>query len=229
MIEPCIPLEELARAASLPGTDPGRRHLDTCPRCQARLALIRDFEAPGDEVRLPDPASADARMLETIANLTGIASSSPVRSPAARVRGGSGWRSFLTPRPIWAFAAIAIAVGAVVWTRIATPPATQMRSTPATIGAIEPSLEASEPRSVDGGLELSWSPFPGADHYRVVFFDTSLREIARTDSSADTHAVLRAASLPAGLRHGASVGWRVEALADGDRIANSSPGVLRVP
>jgi len=85
VIEPCIPLEELARVASLPATDSARRHLDTCPRCRARLTLVRDFESPRDGLQLPDEAAADARMLETIASLTGIASSSPAASSAPRI------------------------------------------------------------------------------------------------------------------------------------------------
>ena len=83
-------------------------------------------------------------------------------------------------------------------------------------------------KPVAGGLELAWSAEPGADAYRVVFLDGSLREIARTPARPGTRLALESAALPDGLVHDAEVAWYVEALAGGDVVAKTAARTLRV-
>jgi hypothetical protein len=105
-----------------------------------------------------------------------------------------------------------------------------MRSAPPAPGVPHtPAWTAHVAREVGGGVELSWDALPGADHYQVVFFDASLREIARLAPTAETRVTLRADALPAGLTHGVTAGWQVDALSAGDRIARSGTQVMRVP
>jgi hypothetical protein len=69
----------------------------------------------------------------------------------------------------------------------------------------------------------------GATGYRVVFFDPTLRELARLEPTSATTLRLRADSLPAGLARDVVVGWQVEALAGNDPLARTCTRALRVP
>jgi hypothetical protein len=235
MSGPCVPVEELGRVAMLPAGHPERRHLDDCTRCQALLVMLRAFETPAGAPEGADFKGADPRLRATIDELVSEGHEEPELPPARAERagapaGGRGWRwpGLAGPRLAWAFAAMIVVGGASVtlW-RVYAPPAT-MRATPSEQEGVAPF--ASEPaRPVEGGVELRWDSLPGATGYRVVFFDSTLRELARLEPTGATRLRLRADSLPAGLARGGVVGWQVEALAGNDRIASTSTRALRVP
>jgi hypothetical protein len=234
MSEPCIPVEELGRVAALPEGHPDRRHLDTCTRCQATLAMLREFEAPTAAPGDAGFADADPRLRATIAELVGEPDAGD-RQPATS---GRSARESAPPRALrlpraprwrlaWAFAALVVACGAGLATWRLHQHSTELRGIPA--GHRASAFVAESPRAVPGGIGLQWTALPGATGYRVVFLDASLREVARIEAGAATTLTLRADSLPPGLARGASMGWEVEALAGTDRLALTPTRALRVP
>jgi hypothetical protein len=232
---PCAPVEELGRVAGLPLEHPERRHLETCTRCQALLAMLRSFEAPAGLPEGADFAATDPRLRATIEELVREGREQPEtpprrdeRVPLSAGRRGWRWTDLAGPRLAWAFAALIVAGGAGVtlW-RVYAPPEA-MRASPSQPWSGAPFASASA-RPVEGGVELRWDAVPGATGYRVVFFDPTLRELARLEPTSATTARLRADSLPAGLVRGVVVGWQVEALAGNDPLARTSTRALRVP
>jgi len=235
MSGPCVPVEELGRIAVLPEGHPERCHLDGCARCQALLVMLRSFETPAGHPEGAGFEAADPRLRATIEELvcegherteTSPARAERVRAPA----GGRGWRwpGLARPRLAWAFAALVVVSGASVTLWRVTAPPVEMRATPSAPWSGTPFV--SEPaRPVEGGMELRWDAVPGATGYRVVFFDPTLRELARLEPTSATTMQLRADSLPAGLARGVVVGWQVEALAGNDPLARTATRALRVP
>lgn len=229
----CIPLETLGRVAALPTGHPERAHLDECARCRSLLAMLTEFETPVRAPALARFADADAALRATIAGLAAEGEPDPVPPVAARTSRAAdrgGWLARLLPAaPLPRFAA-AFAVLAVVTLAallLGRGPAHEpLRGAAPGAGA---AFAAAEPRVVAGGVELAWTAVPGADCYRVVFLDAALDPLARADAGAATRFVLRADALPAGLAHGATVGWQVEALAGDDLRATSPARALLVP
>jgi hypothetical protein len=235
MSGPCVPVEELGRVAVLPAGHPERRHLDDCTRCQALLAMLESFETPSEHPEDAGFEAADPRLRATIEELARGGREGPELSPtrAERVRVPVGWRGrrrpgLAGPRLAWAFAAlIAVSGAGVTLWRVYAPPVA-MRAAPSERWSGEPFLSAPA-RPVEGGVELRWDPVPGATGYRVVFFDSTLRELARLEPASATTVRLRADSLPAGLARGVVVGWQVEALAGNDPLAHTATRALRLP
>jgi len=231
----CIPIEELGRVAALPQDAPERAHLETCARCRSLLAMLAEFESPTVSRQGARFADADAQLRATIAGLAGgdPDSVSEPEPRESRVRARApwfGWRLPSWPRRRLAFAFASLVVvalaGTSLYRTLAHDP--QMRAASPGTPQATPFVAAAA-RQVAGGAELSWSAERGADRYRVVFFDASLNEVARLDAGAATTLLLRADALPAGLSHGQSVGWQVEALAGDDLRARTPTRPLLVP
>jgi hypothetical protein len=226
---PCIPIEELARVAERPADDPARRHLERCPHCQSLLVMLRDFETSGERPAAAGFEAADPRLLATIAELTGVNDDDEAPAPARRVVGARPavpWWRLPMPRLAAAFAALALVSVASVSVWRAQHAAPIMRAAPGRAVSV---FVAREPRAVAGGLVLEWSALPAAEAYQVVFLDDSLREIAHLGPLTASALTLDAAALPAGLVHGTTVGWQVEALAGGDLVDVTPTRALRVP
>lgn len=229
----CIPIEALGRVAALPAGHPERAHLDDCARCRSLLAMLTEFETPARAPEGARFADADAALRATIAGLAAEGEpdpAPPVAARASRAADRGGWLARLlpvAPLPRFAAAFAALAVVALAALLLGRGPANEpLRDATPGAGA---AFTVAEPRAIAGGVELAWTAVPGADRYRVVFLDAALDPVARADAGAATRLVLRADALPAGLAHGAAVGWQVEALAGNDLRATSPARALLVP
>lgn len=232
MSEHCVAIEELERVLELPADDARRRHIESCARCRSLAGMLAEFASAAPAPVEAGFAAVDARLRETIAELTGVTEHEGVSLPQAPRESlreapvaprAPGW-SFGALRPAFAFAALLVvaSAGVALWRANAPTPVMRDASGPA-------AFTASASQAIAGAVQIAWTPVAGADGYRVVFLGPSLRELARLDSVSASPATLRADALPAGLAHGAEVAWQVEALAGTDVIATTPAQTLRVP
>jgi len=223
---PCIEPEALDETLALPEDDPRRMHLATCPKCRALLASHALFlAAEGGDA--PHVARADAQLTAFRERMLGIEPAATPAAPARRAMPASGswWQAMFAPamRPAWAVATIAVvAVAAALWMRGAPPVDTTLRG-----GTAEPMALHSPDYRPDGGVEISWEPFAGADHYEVRFFSTALTEIGRAPQVTTNAAQIASSGLPRDSTNSGVVLYRVFALHGGDEIAHSPVGTLQ--
>ena len=85
------------------------------------------------------------------------------------------------------------------------------------------------PSLAEGRLGLAWSTVPGADAYRVVFYDAELAPVAQIDSLAGPRCDLEARALPKGLVSGSRVEVEVVALSHGDPLSRSKLRLVTLP
>ncbi|MFN8586197.1 MAG: hypothetical protein U0704_00210 [Candidatus Eisenbacteria bacterium] len=231
MSEHCVAIEELERVLELPAADPRRLHVESCARCRSLAEMLADF-AGGTTPVEAGFAAADARLRDTIAELTGVqerpaeaaAAAAPEGFRPARAERRSPWWSFGGLRPALAFAALLVvaSAGVAMWRANTSPPLMRDASGSQSF-ASRPALEVSD------GWELGWSAQPGADRYQVHFSDASLRSVAELPVTNGLKATLRRDALPAGLRHGAEVAWQVVAYSGPDVVGATGMRTLRVP
>lgn len=225
----CIPVELLEEASQRPSDDPGRRHLETCPRCRARLAELEDFlrrtpappEARPGEARLELQQWLDTQLLAP----------APVRArplPVARRR----WQPWAAS-PGWRLAAVAAAVvvaagtWAVLRPQAPVPGAAVRGEGGAPRGGMSREIFALslEPES-GAGVRVRWAPVVGADRYEVTVHAPDLSVLARFDAGDRTVATVPD-SLLGGLPGRPATLLRVHALRLGDELARS--GFVRLP
>jgi hypothetical protein len=216
--------ETLAEAEGRPLDDPTRRHLEDCPRCQARLLAYRRFVVEPADLPAEDRAAARVRLQ---AALRAEMEQSHVagRAPTARARRSwlATWWRGLPLRPAYAVAAalvgvLAISLGPVLW-----------RQAPETLRQAEltGSVELLAPVAEGDSLALRWRASPGADAYRVTFYTVDLQPIEPPAVRQDTVLRVPVASLRRG--GGAWTYVRVTALREGDAIADSGPRSVPTP
>lgn len=231
MTERCFAVEELAEVHELVAGDPRLQHLETCPRCRARLAEYRRFLAPG-------PAPADANLGDAERRLADAlereAGARPNAGATLRPATPGGLRA-LFGAPAWRPAlgvAAALLLVSVIYLAVERPFGRGDRvilrgeSHPGAKDGFELAL----PRPGQAGtLDLRWTPVAGADAYEVRIFDAGLTAVARLTPVSGTSVTLRHADLPPGIESHTSLIWRVAALRAGDEIALSSVGTLQAP
>ncbi len=222
MNEQCPPVEALIDIYELPIGDPGRVHLETCPRCLARLADYHDFMTEGAEVPAGQLEAAMSD-LESALAVEIYPNVEPFRA---------------APRPLIARPAVrgALALAALLliivalnglWPRPREADEIRLR-TPETesLGAV---IELLSPEQLaGGGLALSWSAMPGADDYELLLMAPDLSLLATLSSGGQTHLNLDAERLNAWLAGGQVFAWRVRALSGGDPIGESPPSSFRL-
>lgn len=261
MSDDCIPVEELARVAELPAGDPGRRHLDTCERCQGLLAMLQGFAAPPPPAqdRYAEGAPSATRPVEPDAIAEEVApeayrpfgEDSPVEPAPPAVH--EEWAAPVAmdpPQPsapparyaetvpsdpeppakrrsgaaVFVGIALVVVVIAGAWMiRSAMRPASAPNASESKV------IATHAPQSDGNDVELAWEAAPRAEHYRVVFFDAGLREVAHVDSTDGTRLMLRRGELPEGLASEMTVGWQVQGLVGGVRVAHSVTRGLKLP
>ncbi len=232
MSEGCFEIEDLERALELPADHPRRRHLEECARCRSLADMLRDFATEAVAPVESGFAAVDASLRAEIAEITGVPEALAEVEPAPRAAevpaapSRKPWWSWPRLQPALAFASVLVvcAVGVALWRKNESAPLMRDAS-----GSGAGAFATAPERAVAGGLELAWTAEPGADAYRIVFLDGSLREVARTAALSGTRFVLDPAALPDGLSRGASVAWQVEALAGGDVVTTTAPRALVVP
>lgn len=210
--------DEFARLLSLPENHPDRLRVASTPEFVARVRLLREFEAPSDDLLPPDGLSA-ARELEARLARGGGA-------PAPRETRGAVVRALIglfggTPQRALAFASVLVIAMTGTWLMTREAPDRAVRG-----GSHGSAIEIAAPRATANGIELSWTPMAGADAYRVVFYASNLEELARVGPIHGTRLELRSGALPAGLRAGTDVLAEVTALRGEDPIATSSPRLV---
>lgn len=204
----CLLIEELERLPELPEEDPRRRHVESCPRCSARLASLRLFEDPSQ------PAEG-ARVEEAGRHLDAYLQ----RLSAPRRRG--------LPRPVAWLGVAAVAAGillVVLGDREEAPRvSSQVRGDPAAPRA----LSAGEARwSEEGSLLLRWdAPDPGTP-LEVVFVDLALVERARFPVTQQGRLELSDRQLPPSLSSGETLLWSVVTRREGEELAITAQAPL---
>ncbi|MFN8178065.1 MAG: hypothetical protein U0167_09055 [bacterium] len=228
--EPCPGLEDLEALLRLSSADPRRRHLDDCPRCRARVLTFLEFTEPPRDIPPHVLRDAESRLDAALKRELALEGGRRESAPAAFPRWLAGWR---LSRGGLAWAAAAIAIGVVVVSlqgrrsRQEAPFLLRGSAEHAAPGAASPLTL----RSAAGpsGVQLSWSPVPGADAYEVRLYGPSLEEIARLHPVTEPRILLSHADLPPSAAAGAPALWKVVALHGGDSIAESAPSELRLP
>ncbi|MFC1572231.1 hypothetical protein ACFL6M_01405 [Candidatus Eisenbacteria bacterium] len=227
MCEGCHKLEELVAIAELASDDPGRRHLDSCARCQARLETYLEFMRADGECRQDQIDWALDRLGEKLDGEILGTDGQGSGSEDVRKRSLFHFRSPLI-RSALAVAACLLLYFALdgVWDR--TTPGDNgsgdilLRSDDSAVQTGEIAL-ATPDYIGNGGVELRWQPYPEAESYIVRILDTQLDEVARIPVGLE--ALLRLDSsrqqdLPAGE---GVYAWIVIAISRGDEIAHSKP------
>lgn len=230
MSKECLHPEELAdlveQDVKVGGPDPDQQdpyprywqHLQSCPRCRALLASYRAFLEP---VAVPQGADLnDARMrlrraLEREIHFRDADDTSP-------------WRRFLgnlvTPawRPALAAAALLLVVFGIYQV---VDPGPGRQGPPVLRGERQVQDDVITGTTAmmlaDGRYRLSWNAAASVDSYLVIFYDTTLTELAPISAGASTELVLD----PASPDHPTRVGrrfWRVLGLRAGDEVSRSS-------
>jgi hypothetical protein len=221
MTDQCPAIEVLIDIDELPIGDPGRAHLDDCPRCQARLADYRDFMDGGAEV----PADE----LETAMNRLEAALAVEIHPDVKPFRAAS--RPLLmrpAVRGALALAALLLIVIAVngLWQRPRNEKIRLRAPETESVGAV---LELLPPeRLATGGLKLSWSTFPDADDYELLLMAPDLSVLTTLTSDGQTQVTLTTDRLEALFADERIFAWRVRALAGGDPIGDSEPASCRL-
>ncbi len=224
MTEPCLPLEELLALAESDADDSRRDHVRRCPRCRSQLkayglftSLVADDPYPGED-------QAVARLAATLGDRIGSGGASQGDPRGVQPRASSPWWAprLLVP----ALGVAAMITGVVLLVRGEIPSTTGapvVREEPAATRESTVTTLPAHPLA-SGSLELHWQAVAGADAYRVRILDVGLEEIARLDVGASTSFVLTAADLQVWSTRAAY--WQVQALAEGDRVADSPPEPL---
>lgn len=216
--------EDLGLVEGLAADDPRRLHLESCPRCQARLEAYQEFlkERPLSEGA--QPVVARARLRDAVRAELGASAARQATAAAPR----SWWDSLTRiPRPALAVAgALAVVAVAFVGIRVLAPfgeePIT-LRAGDATPAEGEVELISTKPLA-DDGIALAWRAVPGADGYELRALAIDLSFVASRAVGADTAATFAAhADSPifAPARY-----VTVVALAGRDVVAESRPVAL---
>ncbi|MFN2370298.1 MAG: hypothetical protein ABR506_03990 [Candidatus Krumholzibacteriia bacterium] len=201
----CFEPREIARALDLHEGDPGRRHLDACPRCRSlALAYYEFMESAGpSDVEF---SAADRELQERLA--------AAFTDRQDRYR---PWWRVEWPRPIWASAAVALAAAAVL---LLTGELGRLGG-----GDLPPAggvLRGEDPGSGlvaernAGALALSWAADPSADETVIVFYDKVMGVIGHAQTSESR------LDLAAGDPRAAAAYCRLLRLAEGDTLGRSA-------
>ena len=94
----CFEPREIGAVVALPEGDPGRRHLDTCPRCRGLALAYAEFMTPSDAGSL-DIRAADAELQRRLAI-----------AQATEARRGRWLGLLRPPRPAWGALAAVLAL-----------------------------------------------------------------------------------------------------------------------
>lgn len=211
----CLSLQELEQLVAAPLQQ--HPHLATCPRCQAEIAMLREFEEnaplPGEGAAVAWISSNLERRLDQIKNPARAARATST-SPAwfARLFSGGGAKWLM---PVAALAVIA-AVSVLVLRTSKQPDLNAKLGTGPTIyrsqevEIVSPVGDISQPPK-----DLQWKAFPGAAKYKIDVMEVDrepLWSISTNYISLTIPAATRAKMLP-----GKPVLWQVTALDSQER------------
>jgi hypothetical protein len=235
MSDRCFELAELDEILRSDPSDSRRSHLETCPRCRARLLVYQEFQEDLSALPGADPGDAAIRLraafdqeLRRAARPEGFVESGRPATPLERVA-RLRWPRL---RVAWAFASVAL-VMVILYAGLEIRHGRQSpdvlrdlpeRASPEALSGPDP-ISTGEGSS--GLVELRWRRARGAEGYRVRLFGPDLADLAQLGPVADTVLVLRREDVPG--QTGRTIGWQVAALRGGLPFAMSRPGTVRVP
>jgi hypothetical protein len=214
----CPDFETLATWRDLPASDERRTHVESCPRCRARLAALDEFVAPSADDLPAGEWNAAREELRRRRPADERLSSRPFAVDVAARRAPSRWRF---ARLVGTLGAV-VAVGAVAWFGLRARPAPALRESGPTAWA--PTVERR-----GGTIRIAWPAVPQADAYRLLVSGPSLEPVATLDAGARLETELRVDSLPAGLAPHRAFVVQAEALRGTDVLATSRAVPLRIP
>ena len=208
----CLSLQELEQLAG--DQSPKHPHLAGCPRCQAELALLKEFEASSP---LPDEGAAVSWISAQLdRNLDQIKNPGSV-SRNAQSTTAAGWFSALfkvgTGRWLVPVAAIVVvAAASVIMLRTSKQPElhANLGSGPAVYRSQQVEVVSPVGELAGAPNSLRWKGFPGAAEYKVEVMEVDHAPLctAKTNDTAFTiPSATRAKMLP-----GKPVLWQVTAL-----------------
>jgi len=224
--------DEFARLMALPDGHPDRQSAEQSAQFRAWRLMLREFEQPEAALASPSELESAAREVEArVARALTARAAAGAEAPRHRtvphralVASLVAWFRRPAMRPALAVVAVVLVAGVALWSSTRGP------ATRAVRGPSEASsFVLNAPRAVPGGIELTWTPVPDAEAYRVVFYGTDLQESARVDGLTRPGLLLHADALPAGLPHGGHVMAEVTALRHGDPIVTSASRLVRLP
>lgn len=222
----CIRPEEWGAVEAAGASDPRRRHVEECARCQAQrsayLELIQDRGVPSGA----DPRAASLAMRRAFeaelerngatSKRARLAKSSGTSARGVTARVGD----FLFTRP--AFAAFAaVATLAVIWVAFVPPEGRAPRDVLRGGDRATPAPWTCSVEVRSGALEFTWTAVPDADAYDVLLFDRDLREIHRAGPFAADARSARLDAREAALVASPPSYWQVVARAGADTVASS--------
>jgi hypothetical protein len=226
--EACLTIEELGRWSDqwLPDRAPvASAHIARCPRCQAELAMLNEFQSAATRPEDADSVSWITAELERRFDQIRVAA--PLTAPRPGLRSErSRWVQYLFgPRPLrgaLGFAGLLALIAAVLQLRGAQEPEL---SSDAVSGPVVMRSEELVALSPTGDLkqaprELRWQATPGAARYLVKVMEVDRTELWKTESS------LTSASLPTALVArivpGKKLLWQVTAIDSAGRTVATS-------
>ncbi len=232
----CIDIEQMLDALELPADHPRRRHLETCPRCGARLASLRSFLEMSDLPAGVDLENADRRLGHLVhQRIVGVRDAAPER----RQRPGKG-ASFLLAlihplrqQPLRPVAALLAIVIAVVGIRLFVYPSQEaldrrLLRGPSAAAGLAGSLPA--PRQTEtGGLIFTWPSAENASTYRLTIYRADMSEVAAWATQGACSLRLDTGALSVTVHEPGPLYWDVTALRGPDEIERSPLRVLRIP
>ncbi len=221
MTDHCPTLDILIDIDQLPKGNPGRAHLDDCPRCLSRLADYRDFINGGVEVPAGELNSAMRGLEAALAvEIHPDVKPFPVASRPILMRP--------VVRGALALAAILLVIVALngLWQQPTTEKIRLRAPDPETVGMVLELFPVEH--SGTGGIELSWTAFPDADDYELLLMAPDLSLITTLNSDGRTSLSLDADRMEALLGNKQVLAWRVRALSGGDPIGESASSSLNI-
>jgi len=220
----CPVVEELVTLAILPTGDPGREHLDHCPRCQARLTTYQEFLAGETDGDLEHEDEALARL--------GSRLDRDIFRDEPRVSSDSTpatfhWRS-PTVRVSLALAATLLFFFAIdgLW-EMPGSETSELRSDPSDQQTADP-FQTETLTLPDGGIELRWQPIAAADDYRIEILDGTFELMARVPVGEQPVLQLSLEKQREILPLPGAYVWTVIALQNGDELQRSPPTAFAV-
>jgi hypothetical protein len=221
----CPPIERFEQLLLGDPEDPGRRHLDQCPRCRARVASFAMF------MQL-DPLPEGARLEDVRERLSRAIHREAEAVPQRARWSNSPFSWFRIQARVWrpalGVACIVLVVGIFLYRESdrRSEPAPVLRDTSSTAPIGAPLVSESLP---DGGMLLRWTGVPDAQGYRIHVYGSNLLEITSFDIGSQPTAMLSADRLAALGPSRAPRIWRVGVLRNGDEIALTPPATFRLP
>jgi len=232
----CLSIEELDGILGLDPAHPRRRHLESCPRCSARLLVYREFiedlsPAPGSDTR---DAAVRLRQAFDEELDRGQIREGAVARPASSWTRWSWWLRPRTLQPAWALGVVLLVAGAFyagLHYRSTREESDLLRTTPPTgVVSERGRIDLLTPRVGPGGeVEMRWHAVPNADSYQVRLVGADLADLAHFGPVPDARLSLRPDQIPRNLSSGEVIGWEVVALRSGQEIARSPVSTLRIP